>query len=134
MRQRDRLRATEVVDSVAVAPLKRGLNSPHNIRHIRVIPARRSIAKNRDRFPGRDEAGEFVNRQIGLLSWAIDREKAQTGDWHPIEVLIGMVDQFPSALGGGVGADRLIDIIFLAERHLLLIAIDTGAGGEEEFG
>src|SRR5688572_24770453 len=132
LRQRHRLGAAEVVDAVAVAVLQGGDDAGDRVVYVGVITTGRTVAEYRDGLAGADQPRELVDRQVGALPRAVDREETQAKHGQFVQVPEGVTQQLARPLGGGVGADRLGHGVFLAERDARQIAVDAGAGGEQE--
>ena len=62
----------------------------HDIGDEGIITASRAITKDWNRFARFDQAGEFIDRQVGALTWAVDRKEAQAEDADAIEVTVNM--------------------------------------------
>ena len=103
-----------------------------DVRNIRVIATGAAIAENRNRLSRLDQPREFVDREVRPLARAVAREKPQARDRHCIQVMKCMAHQLAGLLGGGIRRDRMIDVVRLAERHFLIVAVYAAAAGEYE--
>ena len=97
-----------------------------------VVPAGRTVAENGDGLSGLDEADEFIDRQVGSLTGAVNGEEAQSEEADAIEVAVNMAEQFAADLGAGIGADGLEHMVVLLPGDVRIDAIDRGGRGEDK--
>ena len=91
------------------------LDGPEDVLDVRIVPARGAVAELRDLEPLVDESGELVDRHLGALARAVDREEAQAGGDDGVEVAVVRAEQLARALGGGVGRGRTHGRVVLVE-------------------
>lgn len=90
-RKRDGLVITEVNHFVVRALImKRTEDAFDDVGDKGVVAAGGAVAKDRNWLTGFDQTDEFVDREIGTLPRAIDREKAEAEHTNAIEVAIHM--------------------------------------------
>jgi hypothetical protein len=73
-----------------------------------------------------------MNGHLGSLAGAVDGEEAQAGRVQAEKVMPRVAEQLAGLLRRRVGRDRLVDIVRLAERHGLSIAVDRRRRREDE--
>ena len=73
-----------------------------------------------------------MNREIRPLPRAIDREKPQGHDSHPVKMRIGGTQKFARDFRRCIRADRLGEMQILRERNGLGDAVNRRTGSEEE--
>src|SRR5262245_50369493 len=130
--QADDFGASQVEDLVAAAVLQGGDDPGDDVLDVGVVPRRGSVPEQRDRLPLVDQAGELVNRHLGALARAVDREEAQARHVHAVEMVIAVGQQLAGALGGGVRRDRRVGRDLLGEWRLVAVAVDRGGGAEQK--
>jgi len=73
-----------------------------------------------------------MNGHLRSLSWAIGREDSQTGDIHPIEMMIRIAEKLSGPFGRSVRGDGLDIKILFREGNPLIFSIDRGRGRKDE--
>ena len=107
------------------APARIGSGDPigkprHRFRDvvdIREIPLHVAVVEHLDRLAGQDRPREQEHRHVRPAPWAVHGEEANPGSGQAEQVAVGVRHQLVRFLGGGVEADRMIDVLVHRERH-----------------
>lgn len=103
------------------------------VSDVGVIAGGGAVAEHGDGLTLVDALGEFVNGEVRALSGSVDGEKAEHGNVHAVNMMVGVAQGFAGQLAGGVGGDGLEDGVVLAEGNLCIDAIDGGGTGDGDF-
>src|SRR5262249_27455884 len=107
MIDRDGLRLTKIDDLERRRVVSdRGQNALQNVVNVGEIAFRRAVTENRNGASAVDQPREFVNRQVGALARAVDREEPQTDDLHSVKMAVSMRQQLARGLRRGVRRNR----------------------------
>ena len=112
--------------------MERSEDTLDDVGDIGVVPACGAVAKDRDWLAGFDQTDEFIDRQIGALTWAIDRKEAQAEKADAIEVAINVPQQFTADLRARVGTDRPRDVVLFRPWDIWILAINRRGRREDE--
>src|SRR6185436_9651044 len=109
---------------VALFIVDGGAHASNDVVDKRIVTAGCAISKNWNRFVLANQAREFVNGEIGTLTWPVDCEEAQTDTAYAVKMCVRMAKQFAGGLGCCVGRDRLANRIVFTKRHFGVAAVD----------
>ncbi len=104
----------------------------NDVRHVRIVAARRPVAIHGDRLIGEELPGKPVDRLVRPLARAVNREEAEAVDGEPIEVVERVRQQLAGAFRGGVRRDRFTHRAPLREGHRVVGAVDRGGRAVDE--
>src|SRR5215213_5125922 len=131
--QLDGLRLAEVEDFVvARVVINRGAHARDDVVYVGVVAPRRAVAEDGDGAARVNQFGELVNRQVGPLARAVDREEAQAHAPHAVEVRVGVAQKLARRLRHRVGRDGLADRVLFAERYFRVDAVNGRGRAEDE--
>ena len=103
-------------------------NALHNVVHIGEVAATVAVVKDLDSLALQELVGEAEVRHVGAPSGAVYGEETQTGRRNVVELGVAMRKEFVALLRGRIEAHGVVHTIIRRKRHLLVAAIDAGAG------
>src|SRR5205807_3092266 len=104
----------------------------NNVVDISVIAAGGAVAKLVDWCAGVNLSGELMDREIGPLARAINREISQGDDAEFVEMRKGRTKKLAGNFRGGIRAQRLSELFFFRKRDFLGGTIHRRTGCEDE--
>src|SRR5882762_4066218 len=132
LRKGDGLGVSQIEDFELSLQRQGSCDAVDDVVNKRIVTERTAITKHRDFAASLDEAGKFVNGQIGPLPGAVDREEAQAYRRNGVEPRVAVTQFFPSELCDTVGRDGIGVCLIFSERRLTGGAVDgTGRGKHE---
>src|SRR6266850_966456 len=69
------LRLAQIENFIPEFALRASHNTLENIADVSVIASRRTVAENRDVFPGADQGCKLTNGEVRPLAWTVNREE-----------------------------------------------------------
>jgi hypothetical protein len=99
---------------------------------IGIISPGGAIPVDWDFFTLVNQTSEFMDRHLRPLPWTIGCEDPQTGDIHPIKMMIRIAEEFTRPFGGSVRGDGLDIEVLFRERDPLVFSINRGGGSKNE--
>ena len=101
----------------------------HNIVNVGKVPLAVAKVENLNGLPLQQLVGEAKIGHVWTARRTIDREEAQTRGRNVVELTVGVGHELVALFGGRIERNRIVHLVLDAVGHLLVGAVDRGAGG-----
>lgn len=101
----------------------------HDVVNVGEVAHHLAVVEHVNRLAFQDGFGEQKQRHVRSAPRAIDREETQPCCRQSKQVAVGMRHQLVGLFSGRIQADRVVDIVMLAEGQLGVATIHTGTAG-----
>lgn len=98
----------------------------HDVVHVGEVALAVAHVEDLDGLAAQQLVGKAEVRHVRAAHRAVDREEAQAGRGDGVELAVGVSHELVALLGRRIERNRRVHVVVLAERHLLVAAVDAG--------
>mmetsp|Transcript_19979 Transcript_19979/g.42992 ORF Transcript_19979/g.42992 Transcript_19979/m.42992 type:complete len:311 (-) Transcript_19979:479-1411(-) len=130
--QRSSTALAQVENLIRIRPVQRPHDAIANIINVGVIAAAGAVTKLLQGLSTANLVNELEGCHVGSAAGSIDGKEPQAGYIQPIQMMVGVSQQFTGLFGGRIGGHGVVHHFFFGKQGRLGASIDGRRAGKDK--